>query len=220
MPDDMIDYLVEHFGQNNPDGYSSVLFEPLHAAATRVDATRTAFAFRHARFNISAKALWADPGMDEEQVTWARAVRDRLRPLSTVGYLNYATDDTAETVEGAHGAQILARLRAAKRTWDPDNLFQHNHNIPPPAAWRDAAVCRKGSWSGDVHSPRSLHMDAASELVPRFRRPTDRRIAGPCLVTVGDFIGPGVGLPPGPLAGRCAGALHYRAAPAMNAATM
>ena len=42
-----------------------------------------------------------------------------LRPLSTGGYLNYATDDTAETVEDAYAAQTFARLRAAKRTWDP-----------------------------------------------------------------------------------------------------
>ena len=48
-------------------------------------------------------------------------------------YLNYATDDTAEAVEDAYGAQAFARLRAAKRTWDPGNLFRHNHNIPPAA---------------------------------------------------------------------------------------
>jgi len=133
MPDDLIDYLVEHFARNNPDVYSSVLFEPLHGAAARVDASGTAFAFRHARFNVSAMAIWADPALDQAQVTWAQAARDRLRPLSTGGYLNYATDDTADTVEGAYGAQTFARLRAAKRTWDPDNLFRHNHNVPPAA---------------------------------------------------------------------------------------
>ena len=40
---------------------------------------------------------------------------------------------TADTVEGAYGAQTFARLRAAKHTWDPGNLFRHNHNIPPAA---------------------------------------------------------------------------------------
>jgi len=108
-----------------------MLFEPLHGAAARADATGTAFAFRHARFNVSPMAIWADPTLDEAQVTWAQTVRDRLRPLSTGGYLNYATDDTAGTVEDAYGAQTFARLQAAKRTWDPGNLFRHNHNIPP-----------------------------------------------------------------------------------------
>jgi len=110
-----------------------MLFEPLHGAAARADATGTAFAFRHARFNVSPMAIWADPTLDEAQVTWAQTVRDRLRPLSTGGYLNYATDDTAGTVEDAYGAQTFARLQAAKRTWDPGNLFRHNHNIPPAA---------------------------------------------------------------------------------------
>ena len=34
-------------------------------------------------------------------------------------------------LEDAYGAQTFARLQAAKRTWDPGNLFRHNHNIPP-----------------------------------------------------------------------------------------
>ena len=133
MPDDLIDHVVEDFAHNDPSVESSVLFEPLHGAAARVDPTSTAFAFRHARFNVSATAIWADPALDHAQVTWARAIRDRLKPLSTGGYLNYATDDTAETVEGAYGAQTYARLQAAKRAWDPENIFRHNHNIPPSA---------------------------------------------------------------------------------------
>jgi FAD/FMN-containing dehydrogenase len=133
MPDDLIDDLVEDFAQNNPDVYSAMLFEPLHGAVARVDPAATAFAFRHARFNVSPMAIWADPALDQAQVTWAQTVRDRLRPLATGGYLNYATDDSPETVEDAYGAQTFARLQAAKRTWDPGNLFRHNHNIPPAA---------------------------------------------------------------------------------------
>src|SRR5262249_56942856 len=56
MPDDLIDELVEGFARNNSDVHSSILFEPLHGAAARVDGTGTAFAFRHARFNVSAMA--------------------------------------------------------------------------------------------------------------------------------------------------------------------
>jgi FAD/FMN-containing dehydrogenase len=133
MPDDLIDDLVEDFAQNNPDVYSAMLFEPLHGAVARVDPAATAFAFRHARFNVSPMAIWADPALDQAQVTWAQTVRDRLRPLATGGYLNYATDDSPETVEDAYGAQTFARLQAAKRTWDPGNIFRHNHNIPPAA---------------------------------------------------------------------------------------
>ena len=76
-------------------------------------------------------AIWADPALDQAQITWAQTIRDRLQPLSAGGYLNYATDDTAQTVQDAYSAQTFARLQAAKRTWDPGNLFRHNHNIPP-----------------------------------------------------------------------------------------
>src|SRR5262249_2174514 len=81
MPDALIDPLVEGSAQNTPDVSSAMLFEPLHGAAVRADPTGTAFAFRHARFNISPMAIWADPALDETQVTWAQTVRDRLRPL-------------------------------------------------------------------------------------------------------------------------------------------
>ena len=132
IPDDLIDFLIQHFADVHNDAYSVVLFETIHGAASRVSHAETAFAFRGARFNVSPMAVWADPALDEDQVAWAHAARDRLQPLSKGGYLNYATDDGAETVEGAFGAQTFARLRAVKRTWDPDNLFRFNHNIPPP----------------------------------------------------------------------------------------
>jgi len=131
MPEDLIDFLVDHMRHVHPDANNVVLIEPIHGAATRVGPMDTAFAYRHARFNVSPMAIWSDPAIDEDTIGWAKAARDRLQPLSKGGYLNYATDDAADTVEGAFGAEAFARLRAVKRTWDPGNLFRFNHNIPP-----------------------------------------------------------------------------------------
>ena len=50
-------------------------------------------------------AVWADPALDQTQIAWAQAVRDRLAPLSRGGYLNYATDDSSDIVAGAFGAE-------------------------------------------------------------------------------------------------------------------
>jgi FAD/FMN-containing dehydrogenase len=131
IPDDVIAQLVEHFGELHPGAHSTMLFEPMHGAASRVGAMDTAFAYRHARFNISPIAVWADPSLDEDQIAWAQAARDLLQPLSRGGYLNYATDDGVDTVEGAFGVDTFRRLQAVKRVWDPENLLRFNHNIPP-----------------------------------------------------------------------------------------
>ena len=93
----------------------------------------TAFAFRHARFNVSGLAHWDHPERDSSAIEWAAAVRDRLQPLSAGSYLNYVSDTETDTVEDAYGAGVFARLQAVKKAWDPDNIFRFNHNISPGA---------------------------------------------------------------------------------------
>jgi FAD/FMN-containing dehydrogenase len=133
LPDDLIDFLVAAAGQALPGPAAGleVLFEPVHGAASRVPEESTAFPFRSARFNISGLSIWDDPALDEEMTSRARAVRDRLIPLSKGGYLNYAMDDVRDSGEAMFGAARWARLRAVKADWDPDNVFRFNHNIPP-----------------------------------------------------------------------------------------
>jgi FAD/FMN-containing dehydrogenase len=63
----------------------------------------------------------------------ARFRRRRRSPLDPGGgYLNYMSrDEPLERVKAAYGADKFARLQELKRRFDPDNIFQHNHNIPP-----------------------------------------------------------------------------------------
>lgn len=131
LPDDVIAFLVDHYAKADGRAHNTILFEPLHGAASRVDRAATAFAYRNARFNISPLAVWEDPAMDQGQIEWAKIARDRLQDLSAGGYLNYASEASVETVAAAFGAEAWARLRAIKTAWDPDNVFRFNHNIPP-----------------------------------------------------------------------------------------
>jgi FAD/FMN-containing dehydrogenase len=131
LDDDLIRFLVEHFARGSEPGEATVLIEPFHGAASRVPTDDTAFAFRHARFNVSGLAHWDDPEGDSHAIEWAAAVRDRLRPLSAGSYLNYVSDTEADTTEDAYGAGVFARLQAVKTAWDPDNIFRFNHNISP-----------------------------------------------------------------------------------------
>ena len=46
-------------------------------------------------------------------------------------YGNFAQDAGQAMTELMYPPATLARLRAAKRTWDPHNVFAANHNILP-----------------------------------------------------------------------------------------
>ena len=131
LPDDLIDFLVDHHARSDERASNTVLFEPLHGAASRVPSGATAFGYRTARFNVSPLAVWRDASFDDAPVAWALEARDRLQEHSRGGYLNYASHASAETVADAFGADAWARLQAVKRSWDPENRFRFNHNIPP-----------------------------------------------------------------------------------------
>jgi FAD/FMN-containing dehydrogenase len=133
LPDELVDFVVEHFAsRRSPLG--GVLIEPLQGQVRRVPEDATAFANRHAAFNMSGMSTWESPDDDDEQIAWARAFGDGLGPYSSRGggYLNYmGSDEPLERVEAAFGAEKFARLRELKRTFDPDNVFRQNQNIPP-----------------------------------------------------------------------------------------
>ncbi len=55
-----------------------------------------------------------------------------MKPWTTGrAYLNFIGDEGLGRVEAAFGPDRYARLQALKATWDPENLFRHNQNIPP-----------------------------------------------------------------------------------------
>jgi hypothetical protein len=133
LPDELIEFAVEHFARRrSPLG--SVQLEPLQGQARRVPDESTAFANRQAAFNMSGMSIWEAPDDDDEQIAWARAFGEGVGPYSSRGggYLNYmGSDEPLERVEAAFGAEKFARLRELKRDFDPDNIFRQNQNIPP-----------------------------------------------------------------------------------------
>jgi FAD/FMN-containing dehydrogenase len=133
LPDELIEFAVEQFAsRRSPLG--SVLIEPLQGQARRVPDSATAFANRHAAFNMSGMSTWESPDDDDEQIAWARGFGDGLGPYSSRGggYLNYmGSDEPLERVQAAFGAEKFARLREIKQKFDPDNVFRQNQNIPP-----------------------------------------------------------------------------------------
>jgi FAD/FMN-containing dehydrogenase len=134
LPDELIDELLDRLvALGRPPG--GILIESLHGAPKEAGGRTGAVGFRGAAFNVSAMAQWLDPGLDEDQIQWARDTAAAMEPWSFGGgYVNYMqADEPIERVRAAFGAEAFDRLQALKRRYDPDNVLHRNQNIPPSA---------------------------------------------------------------------------------------
>ncbi|HEX5579123.1 MAG TPA: BBE domain-containing protein, partial [Candidatus Limnocylindria bacterium] len=101
----------------------------------RVPEDATPFPNRAATYWINCYGVWDSPSGDEAGRDWARGAHAALLPYAAAGeYVNFLgaapgeADPTAAALT-SYGEAKLARLRALKRRWDPDNVFRRNHNI-------------------------------------------------------------------------------------------
>jgi FAD/FMN-containing dehydrogenase len=93
----------------------------------------TAYPHRAAQWVVNIQSRWRDPADDDRHVAWSRGLFDALTPHATGGaYVNFISgDEGADRLRAAYGESTFRRLTAIKATWDPDNVFQLNQNIPP-----------------------------------------------------------------------------------------
>ena len=85
---------------------------------------------RDVPFSIVVGAQSPDPAAIDELRAAVEAVVARLRPHSTgQSFLNFLGEP--DRVPDAYTAEDYRRLGEIKATWDPDNVFRGNHNIPP-----------------------------------------------------------------------------------------
>jgi FAD/FMN-containing dehydrogenase len=87
---------------------------------------------RDAHYIASFAGIWPPDAPADEHVAWVRDGWERIRPFSTGGnYVNMQTaDDDATRTADAYRSNYQ-RLQRVKATYDPDNLFRVNRNIPP-----------------------------------------------------------------------------------------
>ncbi len=132
LSDDAIRTLVERF-EAAPSPMSFIVLEHVHGAASRVSVEATACAMRVTGFNVVIISQWTSPSDTERGIAWARDTYAALTPyLAPTRYVNYlAHDDPGDQAAVAYGPNS-ARLRELKTKYDPDNVFHHNVNIPPP----------------------------------------------------------------------------------------
>jgi FAD/FMN-containing dehydrogenase len=121
--------------RGTPDGHGEKLpaasLQAYGGAIAEVPDDDSAFSQRDAAFEFVSAARWSDPGEDEERMSNARRYAASLEAFSTGMYVNAMSDEGATGVARAYPPAKLARLRALKAAYDPENVFHLNQNITP-----------------------------------------------------------------------------------------
>ena len=103
-------------------------------AASRVPAEATAFGLRRNHVVVEILATFVDRSDKEEEQRhrqWARATRQAFAPMALPGgYPNFLAGDEPDRVAKSYGPNA-GRLIAAKRHYDPDNIFNSAIPLPP-----------------------------------------------------------------------------------------
>ncbi len=131
LPDEAVDTLVSR-ATRPVSPLSQVILVAGGGAIARVPEDATAFGQRTAPFNLHYLSMWPDPADDVANIEHTRALGAAMKPWTTGRtYLNFIGEEGPGRIEAAYGPEKFARLQQLKRTWDPDNVFCHNQNIPP-----------------------------------------------------------------------------------------
>ncbi len=131
---DAIDVMLENF-EKVTSPLSSMIFQQLGNASSRVGSDETAFGHRDAGYEWAALSQFLDPGESEVHVRWAREFSEAMLPYTLGQYVNQIgteAEEGAVNIKDAFGDNF-ERLVSLKRRYDPTNLFSHNQNIRPQA---------------------------------------------------------------------------------------
>jgi FAD/FMN-containing dehydrogenase len=133
LTDDALAF-IHQLATTRPDPRVLVHVPIMGGATAAVPPDATAFGNRSAPFMLSIDGGTYDPSKFEEVRDWVRTSIEAARGLDGAGgaYLGFSADEaTDERVLHQQYGGNLARLRAVKKRYDPDNLFRVNNNIEP-----------------------------------------------------------------------------------------
>ena len=134
LDDDAIDTILARVVTPTTPGAITEI-RVLGGAMARVPADATAFAHRQNRLMINVAAIY-DPSTSErsEHAAWVRGLSAELDDGDPGAYAGLLADEGEERVRAAYPGATWERLAAVKATYDPDNVFRLNQNIPPAAS--------------------------------------------------------------------------------------
>ena len=105
----------------------------MNGAVHRVDQSATAWNDRSSTYSMVIAGVDPDPGNFNALKEWASNYWKELNPHSSLsgGYVNFWMDDEgSDRIKTTYGNNY-EKLVDLKRKFDPENIFQFNHNIKP-----------------------------------------------------------------------------------------
>lgn len=130
LTDGAVDTLVDAARQVTSP-FSALAVHHFHGAASRVRTADTAFGLRTDHLMAEIIAVWAPGDQAGPHREWAERTSTALAPHALPGgYPNLLAPEETERVRLAYGAN-WARLRHAKRRYDPRDLLHAVPTLPP-----------------------------------------------------------------------------------------
>jgi FAD/FMN-containing dehydrogenase len=130
ITDEVIGSVLEH-APRMCSPLSSFYFQHLGGAISRNGTDHAAFGHRNATFDFAILTVWRDPGVTDENLTWARDFFAALQPHATGVYVNNLGSEGADRVKAAYAPETYERLVTLKERYDPSNILRLNQNISP-----------------------------------------------------------------------------------------
>jgi FAD/FMN-containing dehydrogenase len=128
LSDDLLATIPAHFGRT---GAPILQLRSLGGAMARLESQATAFPYRDCEA-IFWSAAWTPLNAPSTQADdTRRAAWDALKHFRVGTYLNFLSDASQDHVAAAYPPATYARLASIKAKYDPDNVFNQNHNIKP-----------------------------------------------------------------------------------------
>jgi FAD/FMN-containing dehydrogenase len=129
FPTEAVEGIVRATGPETDSPLVSLEVRHLGGAAGRADAEGGAVAAIDASFTLYGVGMAANEEMKRAGEKRLDQVREALEPWDAGSLLNFA--DRPVDPSRLFGGEAYRRLREVKSRYDPDNIFQANHEIPP-----------------------------------------------------------------------------------------
>ncbi len=130
LPDAAIEQHAR-FGERLPTMHSTMHLYPIDGAVHDVSPSETPFSYRDANWSEVIVGVDPDPANAAMVRDWTVDYWDATHEYSAGGaYVNFMMDEGDARVRATYGDNY-PRLAAAKRTYDPGNVFRVNQNIAP-----------------------------------------------------------------------------------------